>query len=176
MLITFSFDVVVLRSDKFRTLSLSISIRTHSVYSGAVTQIELTRILFRTSLSSEANAVTFCLSFRSRLRVLLRESFPNPNPGFSGIVCQIFSRQPTRNLRRRFRSGARSEPLNPEGRNRQIDTLFKDPSLSFDPLRSQSFLSNSSASSHQVPCTPPCSSPPTSLLRRGTSSSPDTPP
>ena len=65
----------VFRSDKFQTLlSLFLFVPTLSILKQS-RKIELTRILFRMSLSSETNAVTFCLSSRSRLRVSLRESF-----------------------------------------------------------------------------------------------------
>ena len=89
------------------------------------------------SLSSETNAVTFSSKFSIASESFASRIFSESKSRIFGDCLSDFSRQPTRNLRRRFRSGARSEPLNPEGRNRQIDILFKDLSLSLDPLRSQ---------------------------------------
>ena len=83
------------------------SIRTHSVYSEQSRKFELTRILFRMSLSSETYAVNFCQSFRSRSESFAsRIFFVSEKPDFTGLPVSNFSRQRLRNLSHRIRSGS----------------------------------------------------------------------
>ena len=83
------------------------STRTHSVYSKQSRKFELTRIVFRMSLSSETYAVNFCQSFRSRSESFVsRIFFVSEKPDFTGLPVPTFSRQRLRNLSHRIRSGS----------------------------------------------------------------------